>query len=229
MDEKLTVLNVTGKNSSFTPLTERFELFDKGEAGAWCGTTANTLMDLYELFGYEAYAINSGDYIHLDSKNTHVATLVKIRHNNQDILSLQDALYNYTLTDSSGDPLDYFDLISLLSLKKQDQVKILNGSTELKPYLTSNALEKKNPDKLFPNGNKHYSFPNSLAAQKESLFLKNVNKFLVENGYPQEFIYIYLFPFGSFGKDTDSSRSLLHRIRTITGYWCYQNDNCWIE
>lgn len=204
------------------PLGKRILMFREGEAGAWCSATATTLSDIFNLFGFESYTIDIGDIYNNEKKATHSLTLVKIRHEGKEILSAQDAYLNYTVIDSTGSPLDYFDILALLKKQEEDQVVFQYGAEQQKPRLVAkNTTEKINPEKTYANGNmlvrENFSLPDFEASAKD---------FLLRRELPQNLIFLNMFPYNSHGNNRQEAESILNKARAITGSWCYSSGEC---
>ena len=221
-DSSLIINNLSEISPNEIPFTERLEIFDEGLAGAWCGTTAQTLRDVYELFGFEAYNVNQGNTTIAD---THVITIVKISHEDRTLFSVQDSYLNYTLVDASDQPLDYFTILALLRFRQDDQIHFKWGAKDgrnQKPYLLKKGTESGSVLRTLKNGNiieeRRFDGYFDLLDRTE-LLLKNHN-------YPQNFIYIYLFPFGLYGENFQKSQTLLNIARSTSGTWCKDKETC---
>ena len=227
-DAELFVETVGGVTSAVQiPLSQRLSLFETGEAGAQCGATATTLRDIYELFGFEAFTVNAGQVADKPPQPTHILTLVKINHDGREILSVQDSFFNYTLVNRDGNPLDYFEMLSLLKQKRHQDFYPLLGSAEFKPRLIAKGTEENvTAEKVFANGNKlvseRFILPEDLPGYDAA-----ATEFLTQHGYPANFLYLHLFPFGMHGRDYVEYNAILNKARVITGTWCYRSGECW--
>ena len=201
------------KSPSNISLTERLHLYLNGLAGSYCAGTATTLAGIYELFGFKSYIINSGDSLGLWSAATHVVTLVEIIDKGKTTLVVQDAYLNRTFINANNDPLDYFDLIAILKKRQTDLIANQWSKTILKPRLIlANKRSLQMPTKVFTNGNiiilEEFSAPD---------FDRQTREFLNHQGYPQDIVYLLLFPFGAHGnKDNyEKAQDVLRRAQDL--------------
>lgn len=221
---ELRIENYKNVNSAINiPFEERFSIFRNGEAAAWCSATARTLSDVYNLFGFESYVIDSGDIMESDPQATHVITLVKINYSGRKILSVQDSYFNYSLVDINDRPMDYFEFIEYLKDRRVDLVYKKEGQDKLKPRLIALGEEEKLiPEKVFKNGNKlvleTFELPDFEISAKD---------FLLKNNFPDNLFYLHLFPFGAWGTNYEESQNILKKARVLTGTWCHSNKECW--
>lgn len=100
----------------FTPVEELVNDALQGLTGMACGGTAHVLTQIYGLFGLTAFTYNFGEASH-----SHVVTLVRV---DDDVLSVQDAYLNYTLTDDIGALLDFEAILLLIELGRHNDVWI---------------------------------------------------------------------------------------------------------
>ena len=103
---------------SYKDYSEYYELFTSGTKGALCGATADGLVTLYREFGLQATTYNFGE-----NPGSHVVTLVKLKNINY----LQDAYFNYTVTNLSGEPIPARDLKVLIK-RNSTQIEAMVGS-----------------------------------------------------------------------------------------------------
>jgi len=208
-----------GVSSSINiPFNKRFRIYQNGEAGAWCSGSAAALLDTYRLFGYETYEIDYGEV----PASTHAIVLVVINYNGKKILSVQGGYLNFTLVDSLGNPLDYFEILQRLLKKEADSIYISNGKQELKPILY-NPSDIKVGEKI----NRITSSGNMIVLEKfiPTDFEKAGKIFLAKTGYPENLLYLQLFPFNAWAYDYNGTQKILNKARELTGTWCY-DDGC---
>lgn len=190
----------------------RIQIFREGLAGAWCGTTAQTLKKVYDLFGYEAYNVNQGDSSEAD---THVISIVNINHQGKQLFSVQDAYLNYYLSDLDDNPLSYFKALTLLKARRDKDIKIQWGKLDgryKKLYLLPKGTKSNSVYKTFDNGN-------IVELRKFDGYFDLLERFkplLTKSDYPNDFLYVYLFPFGLYGKDGEKAQLLLNIAQRIT-------------
>lgn len=208
-DRSLLIINVMNVSAaSQVSLKERLSMYRNGDAGAWCGATAYTLKQIYNLFGFESYTADSGD----SPKLTHMVTLVRIEYQGEKVLSLQDAYFNYTIVDAQDSPLDYFNMLTLLKSKQLEQIKLKYGIEKLKLKLFSkqaNLIDA--PYKVSSEGN-------MIIKQKlpEMDFEEEGKIFFEKQGYSNNPLNIFLFPFSISDNDPNKSIYMLDKARDIT-------------
>lgn len=219
--------NMIIDNLSTIPLNKipgriRIQIFREGLAGAWCGTTSRTLREVYNLFGYEAYDVNLGN---TNIADTHVITIVKIKNENKYLFSVQDAYLNYSLTDKLGKPLDYFTVLALLRNREENDIIFQWGKKDgrfQKPYLVSQKTKSDSIIKTTLSGNiveyKRFAGYFNL--------VQRIKPLLFSHSYPDSFIYLYLFPFGVYGKDYEKAQLILNIARSVSGTWCKDQYEC---
>lgn len=203
------------------PLAERLQLFANGEAGGWCSSASVTLMDIYELFGFESYELGFGAIS--NGEATHAVTLVRIRDGERDIWSVQDSYFNQTLVDRNGRPLDYFDVLDLLKKRADHQITIKKGNNPTRPRLIAKeSTEATLSGTVFPNGNKivYEEFRLPLFEQAALTFLQKQN-------LPANIVYLALYPYQLYGVNSARAHAILNRARAITGTWCKPDGECW--
>lgn len=80
-----------------------FSAYYRKEGEVLCGGSAQSLMKLYEDFGYQAYTMDMGIP---GTTVTHVVVLVSIEANAKKVLSIQDPTFNLTYVNNYGNPFD---------------------------------------------------------------------------------------------------------------------------
>ena len=185
------------------------------EAGVWCGGAARVLQLLYQEFGFESYALNVGR----DDLGSHVCTLVRIQHDGEHRLVLEDAYINESYLDEDGQPLDYFRLIEKLTSRQHSSVKVIqHAGTKLllqdpadQRYGCSKYCE---PLARLPSGIEKYRFKLT-ADYLEWGFGLETRAALGRAGYPPSLLYLHLFPLGiCCGTAADT---VLARARELLG------------
>lgn len=177
-----------------------FSAFFQDKGGVMCGGTAYSLKKLYQLFGFKAYAYDMGK----PGVMTHVVTLVEIKFQNSVKLVVQDATFDITYADNQGEPLDYFDLLSLLSSHKHEAINIIYGKSENGDFLLhpddksqySQIISlKDSPFVVLESGLLKFRSRLTLSSFDRS-FGKAIKEFLVKEGHPPDNIYLFLYPIG---------------------------------
>jgi len=102
-----------------------FAMFLNDQGGVYCGGAAITLRKLYEAYGYEAATLDSG---FPESQTTHVVTVVKIRHGEHSLLSVQDPTFNETYIWKDGEPADVIEMIESMEKREGDSFQPSAGA-----------------------------------------------------------------------------------------------------
>jgi hypothetical protein len=95
-------------------IDDAIKLFRKDDKGVWCQAAAVILSRVYEAAGYRSWVISFGDPKYL----THTTTLVAIGTR----LYLEDAYFNFAITNKRGTPIVYDQVLRLLARKLPPQV-----------------------------------------------------------------------------------------------------------
>lgn len=95
-------------------------ILEKNQAVALCDLSSRLYVKILAENGIEAYTYNFGIE---DMGETHVFSLVKIEEKPEKWI-VQDPHYNYTITDSIGEPKDFFSLLKELKQGQLDNAKI---------------------------------------------------------------------------------------------------------
>ena len=178
-----------------------FRAFRGKQGGAMCGGMAYTLMKLYQDFGYESYIVDMGK----PEYETHVVVLVRVENANRHLLSIQDVLFDISLVDGNGRPLDYFDLLGKLRGLRHKEIKmapshewaverdiiIRPNEVDHSPWIRlSKDFRALDDDRRLYRGSMSYRLYESTNEKAQKF-----KAFLVREGYPGNMLYIYLFPF----------------------------------
>lgn len=203
---------------------EIFAAFFSIKGGVYCGGTAYALSKLYEMFGYESFTVNMG-FPEGTAKTTltHVTTLVTITHNNHPILSVQDGFFNQTFMDEHDNPIDYFEMLNLLSTRQTGRLKIIKGDS------TASLLARKNDEdrlkKFFVDvdlgtpparaGDLLIYKADSVQEKLDDYFRDALIEKLHPRGYPDNSIFLYVFPFSISGTNTKKANELMERAKSL--------------
>jgi len=164
----------------------------------WCGGTARALQLLSSAFGLTAYSLNLGTEV-LDS---HTVTLIRIRHNGRYQLVVQDAYYNLSYVDETGQPIGFFALLDLVLKGRHGEITGLRAEG-LKPFLIAPGdgwaeITGRPPVGLLPGGIEKHYFNSTF-----DYFRRNGGTRIPEQlelmGFPPDPIYLFLFPAGMWG------------------------------
>lgn len=102
------------------------------EGAFFCGGTSTLLTKIYHGFGYEAYGWNMGNPLGGES---HVVTVVKVANGDEEILTIQDAYFDYTLLLDAR-PADLLQLLDVLASGEIERVSAHRGFGACKPVYT---------------------------------------------------------------------------------------------
>ena len=197
---------------------EIFSKFQQDKGGVYCGGASVFLTKLYQLYGFDAYALNMGKPS-LSQSLTHVLVLVKIRHNGQEILVVQDALFNNTYTHLDRTPLDYFELIKLLKNRQESQVKVVQDqdgdrdtllcANQVPPQIWEVSTKQLDCEQIA--GTQAYKCRHGLTLDLFSRYSptqKEIRRFFTAEGYPPNLLFLFLYPLGIEGASNDAAAIL---------------------
>lgn len=180
-----------------------FADFAADKAGVWCAGASDSLLRLYQHYGYTAYSLHFGDKKSL----THTFTLVRIQHEGQPLLVVQDAYLNNTYTDPQNNPLDYWEIIRRLARQQNQQVKVLQQLGDVRDvYYCGNTLapvqyynapaHDLEPVTQLEPGRSKFTYGMTLPVFEQMHQLApQTREFLVKQGYAPDFKYLLMFPY----------------------------------
>jgi len=202
-----------------------FELYRLDRGGSFCGGTAHALRKLYEMYGYQAWTVNSG--LAGPEAATHVTTLVKIRADRRDLLSMQDAYFNLTYADTrTKAPLDYLEMLGRLAHGEHDTIETREPDFKKIPQWPKVILAAADRGTATPKSfakaafsvlESNYTFEERTDGAWIYVSPRTAGKFLedqchypdgrprwylewlVAQGHPENILYLYLYPFGVAG------------------------------
>lgn len=181
-------------NDVFWPAssTTMFEMFKNDVAVVMCQGAAFALSELYRDKGFESYIVGIG----IPSAVTHALTLVRIEHNGQSILTVQDTMFDLTYTYPNGEPYDYFDLLRTLKDYKHDQVVAERGNAGLQDFIAcaSDDIAKRELDfntkaEQLPDGRWKFRWH----GPSDDWIAPRVEAPLLADGHPGDPIYLFLY------------------------------------
>jgi len=215
-----------------------FQLFGDMRGGVFCGGTSRALAELYKLFGYEAWMVNSGSTG--AESATHVITLVRIQDKGQSMLSMQDAYFNLAYADAiTGAPLDYFKMLELLAHGKHASIAVVEPDhLRISPWPVTllcakdrgnstpqqiargafSVLEAHYTHEELPDGSLKLVSPRTAAKfLADQCYDRDGNPrwyfaWLREQGHPLCINYLFLYPLGIEGRDSDAMMKRATRI-----------------
>lgn len=198
------------KRPAYTLLSayEIYQFFDQNEGGVWCDGSSVFLLKVLGLFDFESYRLAYGS--REPGGLTHAVTLVKIQEGENEILSVQDAYFNTTYETSTGEPLDYFDLLRLLKDKRANEIVLV----EPVPPLTREVhriIGMEGDNYKIETTRSLFTFYTVIGNDTE--WMSRIYAFLEMNHYPQNEIYLNLFPFYCPG-----SEEILEKARGIVEF-----------
>jgi len=178
-----------------------FRAFRNKQGGAMCGGMAYALMKLYHDFGYEAYIVDMGR----PEYETHVVVLVSLEHGGRRILSIEDVLFDVSIANRDGTPVDYFEMLAKLKGLRHEEVKMVpcpEWTVQRDVIMRSNEVDQfpwivlSKDFTALEGGRRMYRGSMSFKLY-ESVNEKaqKFKRFLEHEGYPRNMLYIYLFPF----------------------------------
>ena len=188
---------------------EIFQAFREDRGGVWCGGAARAYYRLCRMFGFKCFMINLGNLV---GGLSHVTTVVEINHHGRGMLVVQDPYLNTAFRDSSRQPIDYLDLLSILSRRDHDLIVPEDIENQTRYYLVPAEFE---PEVA---GTWHFRRDGSLAQPVDRLadgtlkyivrpsagLLLETNSelqhFLSEKGHPVNILYFFLYPSAVYGE-----------------------------
>lgn len=203
-----------------------FTLFDQDKASAKCGVTSHVLQKLYEMYDYKAVSYDMGKP---NSELSHVTTLVEITHKGKKQFIVQDAMFNYAMTDTSGKPKDFYTLLEELQYRNTTNIQIthsekpiykeslLNYNIDLPAFLEQKKACKNRIAKITTATDSTQAHKILFKLDLDVMFDCNTNgaaflNMLKENGFEKDFSYIHLLPIQVNG---DSSTYIQTKIDSI--------------
>ena len=132
------------------PVAQLLHLFARRRAAAMCGGTAQILLKVCRLFGFDGFVYGFGKP---DSNLTHVVTVVRVEHDARTILLVNDAHFNISITDADGAPIDFLDLLRRLRQGCYSELRLAQDRDAEHDYLLSPEAETMGDGKVStPNG-----------------------------------------------------------------------------
>jgi hypothetical protein len=110
-------------------LNQMLDLMRSRRFGMWCGGATTFLKLLYQQLGYEAYAVDFG---WPTSENSHVLNVVPVASGSKTIMTIQDPYFNFTVTDTVGNAMDYREIITKVCNAEHSQMRITRGPTSFR-------------------------------------------------------------------------------------------------
>jgi hypothetical protein len=181
------------------------------------------------LFGFEAWAANTGS---LEGRGSHVVTLVKIEHRGEQRIIVQDAYFNLTLIDEmTREPLEYLQLVRRLAAREHESIAVHSPDYRDVPQWPATLMPAEDRkgksaaeiaagpyfwvmEEAFacedhPNGMLTFVSPRRLdkflARRCHDAAGNEINDlaWLMEQGHPPEILYLFLYPLGFQGPNSD--------------------------
>ncbi|MGI0489072.1 hypothetical protein ACN4EK_26985 [Pantanalinema rosaneae CENA516] len=210
-----------------TTATELYNLFNQESNGVWCAGSAFFLVRLYNHYGYEAYVLSVGQQKDGSTELlTHSVTLVKIQHQGQSLYSIQDAYANATFTTTSGSPLDWFNLLTVLNQKADQQIQVVQDDDGMRDVIFCSGENypppsfygtptDKVPCEKRANGNVHCQYRLTLEDLTDRHPLSApTQQFLAKAGYKPNLLYMFLFPYG-LNDGNSENQALLDQAKSM--------------
>lgn len=171
---------------------EAYAYFMKDSGAVMCQGASIPLMKLYQDYGYEAITYGAGDF----DTFGHAVVVVKINHNGKELWSIQDPMFDTTLIYPSGEPYDFFDMLS--SLKQDDINNLIVYTPGISQHdtlcnRTKGECSTTNNSDLEEVGNGIYKYQSRLSWNNITDH-PGLQRFLTDNNYPMDARYLYLHP-----------------------------------
>ena len=178
---------------------QAISMFLQNQGATMCQGAAYTLMRLYHAYKFQSYLLGIG----LPEAN-HALTLVEITHKYQKLLTVQDPTYNTTYIKPNYAPRDYFDMIRLIKIHKENEVIAQQGENLFSNFIITpeeatdpeySELANHSSPILLPNGNLNYKLQrpkSTFVVTALSQHQVQVIQALERAGNPPNSIYLFL-------------------------------------
>lgn len=194
-----------------------FALFLNDQGGVYCGGAAITLQKLYEAYGYEAATLDNG---FPETSTTHVVTVVKIKHGDRSLLSVQDPTFNESYIRKDGEPADVIEMIESMEMREGDSFQPSVGAAATIDRL----LDMKDKER-FSNEDWHlmmrgavpiahgwYKAPHTMLTAEQFMSGPAVEEFHTR-GYPARLHYLLLHLLSVTGSTDEDFDRLAMRVK----------------
>lgn len=216
------------------PLSKLHAVFQNDLVAVQCGGASLYLNKLYKKFGYRSWSHDVGQVYEGIRGASHQFNIVEVPLGGDTIFSAQDAHFGHTYVDRSGTPIDYFRMLRLIEERKADSIFIQNvNDTGLVDLLVCNVnlffdemKEEKGISRVkrFRENIEHTIVSSYHPACYEKIryhysldFFMEMSgdqylTYLQKNGYPPNFIYLFLFPKSVTGPEAEKMRARIDSI-----------------
>lgn len=208
-----------GFNFAERTAADLFALFLNDQGGVYCGGAAITLQKLYEAYGYEAATLDNG---FPETHTTHVVTVVKIRHGDHTLLSVQDPTFNESYVWADGEPADVIEMIECMEKRDDNSFKPSVGvAATIDLLLDMNDKDRfSNEDwqqmtkDAVPITGGLYKAPHTMQTAEQFMNGLAVKEFQA-HGYPAKLHYLLLHPLSVSGSTDEDFDRLAMRIEPV--------------
>ena len=101
------------------PIEKIFETFERDAGALWAYGTANVFARMCRMAGLPAAVLRVGER---DSAQNHYVTIVRIEVDGKPRFVLEDAYFDFALTDVAGRPLDWSNILGLLRERRSMEI-----------------------------------------------------------------------------------------------------------
>ena len=159
------------------PVMEIVSIFQEDKASGVCGNTSDLLCKLYDDFGFRSYILRvGGDHL----AESHAVVLVRIEHEGEELLILQDPFFNYVLADEMGNPIGFWEVCRLLKKERSDEIKRWGSFIPTDVLLNKNLSHEESAQAY--KKRKEEIFPAASGSRFKFITERNIEEMVESNG-----------------------------------------------
>ena len=218
-----------GLQYNFVNLTNGFQNY---EIQGYCGMAAYYLCCIYDMFGYDTAVLGCAVP---DEANeaSHAVTLCKIQDEEERWI-VQDPTYNLVYADENGQPLDIYEIMTLLKQRRDKDIHYAFGDTQARYIVfdsAPNVTVVDDPSTILPDTLDRYAFlpgeikeingkygilydmrqPGSFQAQIQDI----LEETLGQDGYPAMTKYLFLRPVNISDSNISDPAAMLAELQAF--------------
>jgi hypothetical protein len=211
---------------NFINLTSKYRDY---KVQGYCDSAAFYLCCVYDTFGYETAVL----HLAVGGEASHTLTLCRL-NTEEGKWIVQDPTYNLVYTNKNGQPLDIYEIMTLLKQRQDRDIYYTFGDTQAR-YIVFDNLPNvavvDDPSTIVPNTLNHYVFlpgevkeingkygvlydmrqPGAFQAQVQDI----LEKTLGQDGYPATTDYLFLRPVNISDSNIADPAAMLEELQTF--------------